>query len=406
MLELCNELKYRIIRKKVHDDKYGIVGVEIRDRRKSSDQTQEALSQDVCSISYLCKVEKNQIEPNKAFLRELCSRLDLTEDKVDYLFELRDVLYGILRAYIIGDIGYIAMCSEHGEGFENYRYKIIKMINKIAHYEFDGAYELMNKIMPLLSSMCEFDLTIFTMFSSILLYYRFEFKEALDNLVYLDDFNICSDLKVLKGIVLFKIHYALNKADTPYWYDNAKMLLFEHGYYNNIDELKYVLGLYYIKNGCDDAFDIIKKDVANKNDRNSLNAINSFINDNNLTPLMNFNDTELNEYAKMLKKVLIDSSSINEIIKREPNYYQIGFDYVFLEYQASPSLTDKFEYIFNIGLPKAQAYSDDYLKRFFISEIARMPIHINKNRALVRAFVLAYGKGFNLSEFEVLKYDD
>ena len=33
MFELSNELKYRAMRRKVHEDKYSIIGVEIKNRR-------------------------------------------------------------------------------------------------------------------------------------------------------------------------------------------------------------------------------------------------------------------------------------------------------------------------------------------------------------------------------------
>ena len=406
MFELSNELKYRAMRRKVHDDKYSIVGVEIKNRRMNSLQTLEALSQDVCSVSYLCKVEQNKIEPNKAFLRELCSRLELSDDKVDYLFELRDVIIEMIHAYVIGDVSFIDMCCEHGNGFENYRFKIMLLINNLAKRDFDLAYDNMMNLMPLLSNMGNFDLAIFSMFSAITLFYRFSFKEALDCLMYLDDFNICDDIKVLKGVMIFKLHFALNKSDTPYWYDKAKMLLFEHGYYNMIDELKYALCLYYIKNDCVDTYELIKNRITNRIDRNSLDGINAVMNDNNLTGLLNFSDNELNEFAKTLKMVINEPKSIENLLANKPNYYVIGFDYVLLEYLSFESYKDRLDYIFKVGLPNAYACGDDYLKRYFIREVARMPIHIRKNRAIVRAFILAYGKDFSIVDAEVFKYDD
>ncbi len=406
MFELSNELKYRAMRRKVHEDKYSIIGVEIKNRRMNNLQTLEALSQDVCSVSYLCKVEQNKIEPNKAFLRELCSRLELSDDKVDYLFELRDVLIEMIHAYIIGDVSFIDMCCEHGSGFENYRFKIMVMINNIAKCDFDLAYDNMMNLMPLLSNMGNFDLAIFSLFSAITLYYRFSFKEALDSLMYLDEFDICDDVKVLKGVMIFKLHFALNKSDTPYWYDKAKILLFEHGYYNMIDELKYALCLYYIKNDCVDTFELVKNRITNRIDRNSLTGINAVMNDNNLTGLLNYSDNELNLYAKTLKMVINDPKSISDFLANKPNYYVIGFDYVLLEYLAFESYKDRLDYIFKVGLPNAYACGDDYLKRYFIREVARMPIHIRKNRAIVKAFILAYGKDFSLVDAEVFKYDD
>ena len=130
------------------------------------------------------------------------------------------------------------------------------------------------------------------------------------------------------------------------------------------------------------------------------------MNDNNLTGLLNYSDNELNLYAKTLKMVINDPKSISDFLANKPNYYVIGFDYVLLEYLAFESYKDRLDYIFKVGLPNAYACGDDYLKRYFIREVARMPIHIRKNRAIVKAFILAYGKDFSLVDAEVFKYDD
>ena len=54
MSSLKNELHARHLRKISKDDKSGIIGVEIKNRRKNKEQTLEKLSDNICSLSYLC----------------------------------------------------------------------------------------------------------------------------------------------------------------------------------------------------------------------------------------------------------------------------------------------------------------------------------------------------------------
>ena len=53
------------------DDVYNLIGAEIKRRRVSQSQTLSSIAGDVCSVSYLCKVEKNQLKQNRHMLKEI-----------------------------------------------------------------------------------------------------------------------------------------------------------------------------------------------------------------------------------------------------------------------------------------------------------------------------------------------
>lgn len=45
-------------RQSINDDAYELIGAELKRRRVGQSQTLSSVAGDVCSVSYLCKVEK------------------------------------------------------------------------------------------------------------------------------------------------------------------------------------------------------------------------------------------------------------------------------------------------------------------------------------------------------------
>ena len=177
MNNLQTEIKKRVIKKRLGDDKYNIVGVEIKSRRKKQSITLEALSNDVCSQSYLCKMEMNKIEPNREFLREICSRLEITGDKLDNLLMLKDIIIGVIKALILDDNDFINSAYEEGNGLENYRFSIIRLAYYLANKKIGQAEIVYDELRCVISSMPEFDLAMFSALSALLSYYKADFKE-------------------------------------------------------------------------------------------------------------------------------------------------------------------------------------------------------------------------------------
>ena len=91
---LVNEL---LNRKNKKEDKYSVLGTEIKNHRVSLSKTLSTVSSDLCSKSYISKLENSKIIPNKACLMELCNKLDISKEKIKYLFSLEDVLYKCLE---------------------------------------------------------------------------------------------------------------------------------------------------------------------------------------------------------------------------------------------------------------------------------------------------------------------
>ena len=404
MSSIRGELHSREIRKKVHDDKYGIIGVEIKNRRKNKAQTLEALSSQVCSKSYLCKIEKNKIDPNKAFLREICSRLELSDDKVDFLFDLKEIVIDTIKAFIIDDKDYIAYAVEHGKGFKNYRYTIIKFINYLTIKDMDNASIIYKELLKIISNMSDFDLNIFALFSAILSLYKFEFRSALDDIEFMDLSSMDINLRVLKSIVEFEIHFAMNSYDTPIYYSELKKLLFDIGYYTLINKIEYIMGLYFIKNRCDHSIKRLLDRISDKRILESLKCFKMFM-ENDYLSLSELNDSYLNTFALCLKKISMHDDNIKVFIEaNKKDYYRYDYDQDFLEYLLLDNGNDKYEYIINIGLPNASRREDGFMGQFFIYELSKMP-KICRNRTLFRAHSMIDTFRVNIGSYQGVRYE-
>ena len=74
------------------------IGSFIKKKRKELNITQDIVSYGICSISYLSKIENNQIVPNEFYIKEIMNKLDVKESF--YEKTLNDKLY--LEAIIKG----------------------------------------------------------------------------------------------------------------------------------------------------------------------------------------------------------------------------------------------------------------------------------------------------------------
>ena len=404
MGRLKEELHSRQIRRYSKDDKYEIVGTEIKKRRKNRSQTLEALSEDICSLSYLCKIEKNQIEPNKSFLREICSRLELSDDKIDYLFELKETIANIIRAYLVEDYNFVEYAFASGEGLENYRYDIIKLAYYISKKDIKMADIINSRLMSITTSMSDYDIAIYSIFASILATLKYDFKEALDDIEYLDPNYIGKEAALLKAILEFKIHFAMNMADTPAYFENAKRLAFEYGYYSLIEGLKYYMAHYYIKNKCDQSYEAIVGMMTNKKLINSLRLIYAFFN-NNIPAVINIDDN-LNEYASVLKMLCTEFKSAKKLIKENyVDYYRFDYDELLLEYLSLDVRKQKYDFIFKKGLPLATKYDDKYLCDYFISELSKVIKKTISYKSFLNAYQMVNGI-IDRDDFEVMENEE
>ena len=381
-------------------DTYYIVGSEIRARRMRLEMTLEALADGICSLSYLCKIENSKIEPNKAFLNELCERLELSTTQVNTLLSLREALERCNVDFLNNRCDYIDDYFEKGRDLDNYRYSIIRFIYFIYHKNLPVANKIYLDLLQISQTMREFDFVVFSIFSAYLQYYNFRFNEAIEILECLDKFKLDDTLEALKTICLFKASYAANKADAPIHYLKAKGILFDIGLYELIDEMRYIVCLYYIKNN---NYYFLGKEIDSIRNflfKNSLRLIKDF-KDKNVSKIMDYSENDLSDFAKMLKYYVTDYDKFKaDLSLYENDYYSYDYDYNYLLILAS-KLEERYPTIlFNEIIPRVCNSDDTYIKYFVLREVANLGSG-NKNRSLIRAYFLLFSCDNSFSEFDM-----
>ena len=78
---------------------YSMIGTELKRARTSQSQTLSSVAGNLCSVSYLCKVEKAQLKPNAYMLNEICKKLHVESPKINLLFELKHLLLKAVKLY-------------------------------------------------------------------------------------------------------------------------------------------------------------------------------------------------------------------------------------------------------------------------------------------------------------------
>ena len=115
-------LKQKKLDGSIHASNQEIIGIEIRRKRIELSYTLTQLCFELCSPSYLCKIERNQIIANAFIMREICKRCSITDDQQYMLFNSYDILLESIKAFVKGDIKVINDYVTKGRGFENYKY--------------------------------------------------------------------------------------------------------------------------------------------------------------------------------------------------------------------------------------------------------------------------------------------
>ena len=88
MANLKEEIKRRFEEDKVT---YETIGAEIKRHRLALSLTLQSVSSTGCSPSYICKIERNQVKPSSKYLKEICKKVNISEDKIDYLLNSKDI---------------------------------------------------------------------------------------------------------------------------------------------------------------------------------------------------------------------------------------------------------------------------------------------------------------------------
>lgn len=360
-------------RNKIYNDEHNVIGAELRQQRIKQSKTLDSTVADICSLSYLCKIERNSIRPNKKIIHDVCVRLNLEKDDVDVLLNLKDLVYKSVSAYLYKNVKGLKEAEEKTRCFDNYRSKIIALVKSICDKNFDKAMELDFEILKLASTMNKFDLSVFYVFHAILCYYRQAFVEACDNLSSIIElFDLPKELQILSYMYLMKAEVKSNNHNINYTYINVKNILINYGEYSLLDEINYYICLYFLKNKMYKNYSKYFKSINNKTYRNTLLIFVKLI----FNPKQSINE----KYYKDCRR---SANLLVHYYKNEDLFYMIAdnisdsdfdvdFNPLFFQYLTIKTDKERFDFIVEIASKALELSYDCFVAQYLLDELSRL----------------------------------
>lgn len=354
----------------IHLSNQEIIGIEIRRKRLELSYTLQGLCFDICSPSYLCKIERNQIQANNYILQEICERVSISSEQQQLLFHSYEVLLESVEAFVKDDIDVLNSFVIKGKGFENYRYRILLFMKYIYDGELYLAKGIYNELVKLLSSMQDIDMLIFSIFSVILEYKEKNYQEALDILNQIHGIPMDKNLSILYSKYLYLSSAMMLKGDTMFYYYEVEEKYKNMGYYTKLEELHYSLGIYALKIKSSYVFDYAINLLNDLEYKNSLQFLRAYL-EKDFDTIHQLKDKPLNSFSKYLVQILEQNSSVNEVIMHLSSA-QDDYDFSanLLKYLALTVEEEKRSFI-QSTLPYYKKVKDAYVIHYFMKELLR-----------------------------------
>lgn len=363
--KICDEILKRLNGKTCNDN---ITGIEIKLRRSLCDMTLQELAEDICSVSYLCKIEQSQIKPNYICLCDICEKLNISKDTLKVLMDLNKVLIDMVGAYFENDEEKLEEIFNKGKGLENYRYKIISFIYYIYKKEFDMALKLSNELRNIVGVLNDIDLYTYAVFYNILNFDLIEAEEIYEELKMISKLNSReNELMNLVDFLIVKCLFKMNSSLLVKKIDELSEEYLKIARFDLIEDIRYVLALYYLFNYEFEGYENIRKVIYLKKYSKNLDIYYKIINKIkvNKKDLLN-----ADSYAYILGLVTIDKTKALELLNQMNDFNNnVEFDTSLVEYLALDSVEEKYNYILLTVLPKLKASKNKIISKFFYNEL-------------------------------------
>lgn len=203
----------------------------LKNERLKRKMTLEEASRDICSVSYLCKLENSQIKTNDEYVKALCDRYSISYNT---LSEATTVNYvdEVIKNVFLGKDSEIESLYEKVEnlGFSS-NIQIVKCfyyLQKNEYKQFENGIKALDDIKFTLNETEGATLIYLVILYNMM---RFNYNEAYRYLKLLDLVKISNK----------KLHYLILEAsiEIAYYTKNASRLFISYGEYEKIDYVGY-----------------------------------------------------------------------------------------------------------------------------------------------------------------------
>lgn len=340
------------------------LGPEIRYRRERLSMTLEQVSSNICSLSYLSKLENGQLEANQYYLEEICRKLKLDEDEIDKLLSADKYLIETITAFLEGNYSRVKELYESITSFYNYKSKIAQFIYYISSCDYVEAANLIRELNGLIGGMTDDDLVYYSGFMACFRQKNGECREALDILDALGDFNTAvSGIKILTAMTRFNCLFMLGDSSIFLAYQSLCSLLSNTNDFHKLERYNYLINVFLIYSGS--AYLNLKLYLSDESKKN-------------ITLLKKVKDgikpklSEVKEATGMARLLALASIDKKKCFKEFDAYRGLDIDMEFSIYLIEYELLDeeeKYSYIENKIIPIIRANNVFYLREYFLKEL-------------------------------------
>lgn len=242
-----NMIRFKMIaQKRNHRKEDMTIGSAIKYKRHELGLTLEEASKNICSISYLSKLENNLIVPNEKYVMKLKQRFCIKEDHQS----IESYSYDTLKQQLSDAIFHHqtlpdTFIKQIGNQF-NYRTMLLTFGWHVIQNNQNEINQTYTKILPLLTSMPDEAFALMICLLSIMLHRRTRYQDANDLLAMIPDENIPDELLLFRD--KWRLIHAIKTDNTALFhllYASYKDTLIRLGYYRQMDELKHHKLLYF-----------------------------------------------------------------------------------------------------------------------------------------------------------------
>lgn len=177
-----HRIQKRMNNKKQKQD-YSDIGSFIKKRRKELNVTQDEISNGICSISYLSKIENNQIVPSDFYVREIMEKLDIDHAILSKGIQDKGYVDTIIDAFFyLND----EKMEQLFEDIKDIEYNVVINLCKLGYtvyhqLEDDNQYVMM--LEHVVNNMNDLEVELYLYFSSLYFIFHQKYKVALELIV-------------------------------------------------------------------------------------------------------------------------------------------------------------------------------------------------------------------------------
>lgn len=378
---------------------YNMIGTEIKRLRLSKSRTLSAIADNVCSVSYLCKIEKAQMKPNHHTLGEICKRLEIDDEQLNVLFKLKEMLFLVVDYFYENNIKEIKRINEESKQFNNYRSKLIELIYMLSLKDIKKASSICEELFKIASAMYTNELNVFLVFYSLLSFYNEEYKETIDNLQSIASLNNDNIVSVIAYEILFKCYYKMNSPYTLLIGSNLDFFYLNQSNFKKSDFVRYLMSLYKVSNNMLDLAIKDLKTIRNESYRSTLKFFLD-LSIKNIKDKKNYKD--LRPFAKLIYTYVYEKDKYLEAYLNENNYLDCDYSKNIASYLSYSTNTEKYNQLLDVIFPNLFVTNNTFERDFFLNELCKLSVDCGKYKAFCKIFE-GFKHGDTALSFEVIK---